>query len=76
MPGDIFLVGGFTHRDGSRYVKVVNKDLVKGRSCQPKFRRPPKTLKHISHYTGALTPYEGEYVWLAPGQGDLLKPEW
>ena len=74
--GDIFLVGEFTHRDGSRYVMVVNKDFAKGRACRPQFRKPPKSLKHISPYTGALTPYEGEHVWLAPGQGVLLKPEW
>ena len=26
-------------------------------------------------YTGELTPFEGEQVWLAPGQGCLLKIE-
>jgi hypothetical protein len=74
--GDNYLVGEFTHDDGSRYVMVVNKDFAKGRPCSPQFRKSPKTLKHISPYSGELTPYEGEYVWLAPGQGVLLKPEW
>ena len=72
-PGDIFLAGEFTHRDGSRYVMVVNKDFLKERSCRPQFRQPPKTLKHISPDPGALTPNEGEYVWLAPGAGSLAE---
>ena len=76
IAGDNALVGEFTHRDGSRYVMVVNKSLTGSRTCWPQFRKAPKSLKHISPYTGALTPYEGEYVWLAPGQGVLLKPEW
>jgi hypothetical protein len=71
--GDNFLVGDFTHRDGERYVMVVNKDLAKSRPCWPKFRKSPKRLRHVSAYTGALTPYEGEYIWLAPGQGVLIK---
>jgi hypothetical protein len=74
--GDNFLVGEFTHEDGSRYVMVVNKDFAKGRPCNPQFRKPPKALKHVSPYSGELITYEGEYAWLAPGQGVLLKPEW
>lgn len=76
IAGDNVLVGDFTHADGSRYVMVVNKSLTGSRTCWPQFRQSPKSLKHISPYTGALTPYEGEYTWLAPGQGVLLKPEW
>jgi hypothetical protein len=74
--GKNFLVAEFTHQDGSRYVFVVNKDLAKSRPCWPQFRNAPKRLRHLSPYTGALTPFEGEYIWLAPGQGVLLKPEW
>jgi hypothetical protein len=76
VPGGNFLVGEFTHQDGSRYVLIVNKDLVKSHPCSPQFRNAPHRLQHISPYTGSLTPFEGEYVWLAPGQGVLLKPEW
>jgi hypothetical protein len=76
VSGDNFLVGEFTHKDGSRYVMVVNKDLAKSRPCSVQFRKSPKTLKHISPYYGSLITYEGEYLWLAPGQGVLLKPEW
>jgi|SRR5579883_2433183 len=70
-----FAVGEFTHADGSRYVMVVNKDLAKSTSCWPQFRHPPKTLKFVSPYTGKLEVFDGEQVWLAPGQGVLLKPE-
>jgi hypothetical protein len=75
VSGDNFVVGEFTHRDGSRYAMIVNKDLAKSRPCSPQFRTAPKRLQHVSPYSGALTPFEGEYVWLAPGQGVLLKVE-
>jgi hypothetical protein len=74
ISGDV-LVGEFTHRDGSRFVMVVNKDLAKSRPCWPQFRVTPRRLQHVSPYTGALTPFETEYIWLAPGQGVLLKFE-
>lgn len=76
ISGGNAFVGEFTRLDGSRYVMVVNKSLTASRTCWPKFRNPPKQLKHLSPYTGLLTRYEGEYAWLAPGQGVLLKPEW
>lgn len=76
VPGDNFVVGEFTHRDGSRYVMIVNKDRTKSRPGYPQFRKSPRRLQHVSPYTGALTPFEGEYVWLAPGQGVLLKLDW
>ena len=73
IPGGTFLVGEFTHRDGSRYVLIVNKDLAKSHPCSPRFRKPPHVLRQVSPYSGSLLPFEGEYVWLAPGQGVLLK---
>lgn len=75
VAGKNFVVGDFTGKDDSRYALVVNKDLNKSRVCSPEFRKPPKRLWHVSPYTGQLTPFEGEYVWLAPGQGVLLKIE-
>jgi hypothetical protein len=72
IPGQM-LVGDFTHQDGTRYVMVVNKDFEKSTICAPQFRTPTKALEMVSPYTGALIPYEGEQVWLAPGQGVLLK---
>ena len=73
--GDNSLVGEFTHHDGSRYLMVVNKDLAKSRPCQLQFRKAPRRLQHVSPYTGALIPFDGENIWLAPGQGALLKVE-
>jgi hypothetical protein len=71
--GDNAVVGEFTHADGSRYVMIVNKNLTGSLPCSPSFRTPPKRIEHVSPYTGSLTPFEGEYIWMAPGQGVLLK---
>jgi len=73
--GDSFLVGDFTHRDGSRHLMIVNKDLAKSRHCAPQFRTAPRRVQHVSAYSGGLTPFEGEDVWLPPGGGVLLKVE-
>jgi len=72
IPGPM-LVGDFTHEDGSRYVMVVNRDFVASTPCQPQFRESPTKLEVVSPYTGQLVPYVGEQMWLAPGQGSLLK---
>ncbi|HEY7115889.1 MAG TPA: hypothetical protein VH475_04855 [Tepidisphaeraceae bacterium] len=71
--GGNMLVGDFTHEDGSHYVMCVNKDFTANVPCQPQFRQPVKRLEMVSPYTGRLTPFEGEQVWLAAGQGVLLK---
>jgi hypothetical protein len=52
---------------------IVNKDLAKSRPFSARFRQPPRRLQHVSAYSGALTPFEGEDVWLPPGGGVLLK---
>jgi hypothetical protein len=67
------MVGDFTHADGSRWVLIVNKDPVKSFPCSPIYRTPPKAVQLLSAYHGQLTPFEGEQVWLAAGQGALLK---
>lgn len=73
--GGEFAVGDFTHKDGSRYVMVVNKNVSKSIPVGPGYRHAPKSVKLISPYTGQPTPFEGEQVWLAPGAGALLKLE-
>jgi hypothetical protein len=73
--GGQMLAGDFTHRDGTRYVMLVNKDLQKSAPCGPQFRVAPKRLMKVSPYDGSLTAFEGEQVWLAPGAGVLLKLE-
>jgi len=72
---DSLMAGDFTHRDGTRYVMIVNKDLARSCACSPQFRTSPKRVQQVSPYTGGLTAFEGESIWLAPGAGALLKVE-
>ena len=67
------LVGEFTHEDGSRYVMIVNKNLTASVTPKPEFRQPAGTLHFVSAYNGGLGEFTGEQIWLAPGQGVLLK---
>jgi hypothetical protein len=68
-----FMAGDFTHADGSRWVMIVNRDVNKPMPCLPTFRTAPRHVQLLSPYTGQLTPFEGEQVWLAPGAACLLK---
>ena len=70
-----FMAGDFTHRDGSRYVLMLNKDVYKSMPCVPHYRTAPKRVQFVSPYSGRLADFEGEDLWLAPGQGVLLKVE-
>jgi hypothetical protein len=70
-----FMAGDFTHADGSKWVMIVNRDVLKSRHCNPQFRTPPKKVRMLSPYTGQLLDFEGEQRFLAPGQGVLLKLE-
>jgi len=70
-----FMAGDFTHRDGSRYVLMLNKDVYKSVPCVPHYRTTPKRVQFVSPYSGNLADFEGEDLWLAPGQGVLLKVE-
>jgi hypothetical protein len=71
--GGPMLVGDFTHADGTSYVLIVNKGFANSIVCAPQFRAPVARLELVSAYTGQLAPFEGEQVWLAPGQGALLR---
>lgn len=73
VAGGDFMAGDFTHRDKSRYVLIVNKNIFKSAACSPQFRVAPKRVQKVSAYTGKLGDYTGEENWLAPGQGFLLK---
>ncbi len=70
-----FMVGDFTHRDGTRYVMIINKDLTYSHVCEPEFRSPPRRIRCVSAQTGKLKPFKDEETWLAPGAGVLLKLE-
>jgi hypothetical protein len=67
------IAGDFTHADGSRWVMIVNKDPVKSFPCAPAFRTAPKKVQMVSPYHAQLTAFAGEQIWLAAGQGVLLK---
>ena len=69
------MAGDFTHEDGSRWVMVVNRDVVRSHYCAPTFRTAPDKIQKLNSYHGQLTSFEGEDRWLAPGQGVLLKIE-
>jgi hypothetical protein len=71
-----FMCGDFTHKDGSRYVMMVNKNVTKSRVCSPQWRTAPKSVQKISPYTGQPIAFEGEQVWTAPGAGMLLKVQY
>ncbi len=71
LSGGDLLAGEFEDGDGNPFVLVVNKDLVKSASCGISFKTPGD-VQFVSPYTGALSPWAGENVWLAPGQGTLL----
>jgi hypothetical protein len=67
-----FLVGEFTHDDGSRYALVVNKSFHDSHWVWAKTRLGSHALRLVSPYTGKLVPFTGEQQVLAPGQGSLL----
>ena len=71
LSGGDLLAGEFEDGNGNPFVMVVNKDLTKSASCGISFKTPGD-IQFVSSYTGALTPWSGEHVWLAPGQGTLL----
>ncbi|MBN2508587.1 MAG: hypothetical protein JXQ71_18075 [Verrucomicrobia bacterium] len=68
-----FLVGDFTHADGSRYALVVNRDFLKSHYAAVTFRTAPRRVQMVSPYTGQWIDFTGEQQWLAAGQGVLLR---
>jgi len=73
LKGTEFVVGDFTHQDGSRFVMIVNKSLQHSHPCNPEFNVPVQALEYVSPITSKFAPYPSDYYWLAPGQGVLLK---
>lgn len=71
--GDAFVIGDFTHEDGSRWVMVVNKHLKNSVQCIPEFRDAMAAVEYLSPITGKLKPFPAPWYCLAPGQGVLLK---
>jgi hypothetical protein len=70
-----FVVGDFTHQDGTRYVMIVNKNLTNSYRCMPEFYVAPKKIEVVSSWTGKLEKFPMPFYtyFLAPGQGVLLR---
>lgn len=73
--GEGWVIGEFTHEDGTRWVMAVNKSLTLSGFFRPEFSVPVKSLKYVSAATGELRPYPNPWYCVAPGQGVLLKVE-
>lgn len=73
IPSGEFVVGDFTHSDGSRWVMIVNRSIAHSSPCNPEFNAPVSKLEYASPITGEIKPYPTPYYWLAPGQGVLLR---
>ncbi|MHB1461693.1 MAG: hypothetical protein ACYC1M_10470 [Armatimonadota bacterium] len=71
--GGEFVVGDFTHEDGTRYVMIVNKNMLHSATCQLEFNIPIKTIEYVSLIDGKVRPFVAWPYFLAPGQGLLLK---
>jgi hypothetical protein len=71
--GTAFIIGDFTHDDGSRWVMIVNKNLKESAFCRPVFRNKPAAVRYLSPVTGELKKFPAPWYALAPGQAVLLK---
>jgi len=75
LPGGDFLVGEFDHEDGSKYIMIVNKHVSDSFHCAPSYSIPTTKVQMVSPYSGNLVDFGGEHMWLAAGQGALLRVE-
>ena len=73
LAGDAFIIGDFTHEDGSRWVMIVNKHLKNSVPCRPEFRSEMEAVEYVSPITGELQDFPDPWYCLPPGQGVLLK---
>lgn len=69
--GDV-VVGEFKDSGGSPMVMIVNKDLHQSIAVSVRFKQPGR-ITQINNYTGKSADWGGEGVWLASGQGALLR---
>lgn len=73
VTGGEFVVGDFTHQDGSRWVLLVNRSLAHSARPKIEFNAGVKKLEYAFAVTGEIRPYPSVYYALAPGQGVLLR---
>ncbi len=68
------MVGEFKGPEDSRYVMVVNMNLLKANSGELKYKGARRRCYLVSPKDGSLQPAGyGEYFYLGPGEGRLLK---
>lgn len=68
------LAGDFTHEDGSRFLLIVNRDLVRSKMLgKLRFLTPNAKVRQVSPWSGQLHDFSGEHRWLATGAGVLLR---
>lgn len=73
VPDGEWIVGDFTHEDGSRWTMIVNRSHTRSAFCKPEFNGRVQGLEYVSPITGKLGPYPNPWYALAPGQGVLVK---
>lgn len=71
--GSDWIVGEFTHEDGSRWVMIVNKVLTSSAGGDIEFNVPVKEVQYVYPITGELRKYPMPWFQLSPGAGVLLK---
>lgn len=74
LGGGDLLVGEFQGPQGEALTMIVNKDLHRSMIAGVKFKQAGK-ISQVNNYTGRPTNWGGEGMWLAPGQGALLRLE-
>jgi len=72
LSGPEYVVGEFTHEDGSRYMMIVNRSMTEQAHVNVTFPAYVEKVEFVDTRTGKLDRWEN-YYWLSPGQGVLLK---
>ena len=68
------MIGEFKHRDGQRYVMVVNLSLERSAKFMLKTKTEDDALGVVSAVDGSLSAFDSKQgLWLTAGQGVLLK---
>ena len=83
LPGDLveavdapmpMMVGEFSHRNGDRFVMVVNLSLERSARLTLKTRRPHSAIQIVSAVDSSFSRFdEKNGLWLVAGQGALLR---
>jgi hypothetical protein len=71
LNGGNLMAGEFEGPGGRPVVMVVNKDLHRSTAFEVRFKSAGP-IQMVNSYTGQTQAWEGENMWLAPGQGMLL----